>query len=108
MALDLQGVEFTMVTDHNPLTYLQTQPTLCRRQIRWSECLQTIRFRCQYRPGRGIVADLASRVYEAALTRRKAAKPAVPGQGSAAEPETVLHENPETENPNPAVAGTLE
>ena len=32
----LEGVGVTMVTDHNPLTYLQTQPVLSRRQVRWS------------------------------------------------------------------------
>ena len=53
----LEGVEFTMVTDHNPLTYLQTQPNLSRRQVRWSEYLQMFRFRWQYRPGRINVAD---------------------------------------------------
>ena len=39
----LEGVSadmFTVVTDHNPLTYLQTQTTLSRRQARWSEYLQ--------------------------------------------------------------------
>ena len=86
---DLEGVEFTMVGDHNPLTYLHTQPTLSRRQFRWSECLQTIEFRWGNTPVRAMVADSVSRVYiapVAALTRSKAAKPAVP------------------ENPNPAVA----
>lgn len=41
----LEGVEFVVVTDHNPLVYLQTQPTLSRRQVRWSEYLQAFRFR---------------------------------------------------------------
>ena len=103
----LEGVEFTMVTDHNPLIYLQTQPTLSRRQVRWSEYLQMFRFRWQYRPGRINVADPLSRVHMtqlAALTRSKTAKPAAPETRSVAEPDTVLNENPEPENPKPAVA----
>ena len=36
----LEGVKCTVVTDHNPITYLQTQPMLSRRQARWSEYLQ--------------------------------------------------------------------
>ena len=38
----LEGVNadmLTVVTDHNPLTYLQTQNVLSRRQTRWSEYL---------------------------------------------------------------------
>jgi hypothetical protein len=31
----LEGVEFTVVTDHNPLTFLPSQPSLSRRQARW-------------------------------------------------------------------------
>ena len=45
----LEGVSadvFTVVTDHNPLTYLQTQTTLLRRQARWSEYLQMFTFTC--------------------------------------------------------------
>ena len=33
----LEGSRFTLVTDHCPNTYLKTQPTLSRRQARWSE-----------------------------------------------------------------------
>jgi len=61
----LEGVEFTMVTDHNPLVYLQTQANLSRRQVRWSEYLQAFRFRWQYRPGRINVVGPLSRVQAA-------------------------------------------
>jgi len=83
----LEGVEFTMVTDHNPLTYLQTQPVLYRRQVRWSEYLQAFRFRWQYRPGRINVADPLNRVHAvlmAAVTRGRS-RLAVPKMDAAAE-----------------------
>ncbi len=58
----LEGVKFTMVTDHYPHVYLQTQADLSRRQVRWSEYLQAFRFRWQYRPGRINIVDPLSRV----------------------------------------------
>jgi hypothetical protein len=36
----LQSAHFTLVTDNMPNTHLATQPTLFRRQARWSEYLQ--------------------------------------------------------------------
>ena len=60
----LEGVSadmFTVVTDHNPLIYLQTQATLSRRQTRWSEYLQMYTFKWRYRPGKNNVADPLSR-----------------------------------------------
>ena len=58
----LEGVKCTVVTDHNPITYLQTQPVLSRRQARWSEYLQMYDFKRLYRPGRCNVADPLSRL----------------------------------------------
>ena len=57
----LEGVEFTMITDHHPNTFLQTQPNLSRRHARWSEHLQRYRFKWEYRAGRDNVADPLSR-----------------------------------------------
>ena len=60
----LEGVGadmLTVVTDHNPLTYLQTQTVLSRRQTRWSEYLQMFTFKWLYRPGKSNVADPLSR-----------------------------------------------
>ena len=55
----LEGVNsdmLTVVTDHYPLTYLQSQSVLSRRQTRWSEYLQMFTFEWHYRPGRYNVA----------------------------------------------------
>jgi hypothetical protein len=58
----LEGVEFTVVTDHNPLVHLATQPNLSRRQARWSEYLQRFKFSWQYKPGKmNTAADALSR-----------------------------------------------
>ena len=56
----LEGVSadmLTVVTDYNPLIYLQTQKVLSRRQTRWSEYLQMFTYKWQYRPGKTNVAD---------------------------------------------------
>jgi hypothetical protein len=58
----LEGVKFTVVTDHNPLVHLQTQPNLSRRQARWAEYLQRFDLQWTYRPGRTNVADPLSRI----------------------------------------------
>jgi len=60
----LEGVSadmLTVVTDHNPLTYLQTQTVLSRRQTRWSEYLQMFTYNWLYRPGKSNVADPLSK-----------------------------------------------
>ena len=55
------AVGLTLVTDHNPLIYLQTQQTLSRRQARWMEFMSRFNYTWQYRPGRINVADPLSR-----------------------------------------------
>jgi len=58
----LEGSEFTVVTDHNPLVHLPTQPNLSRRQVRWVEYLQRFNFKWVYKPGKGnSAADALSR-----------------------------------------------
>jgi hypothetical protein len=57
----LEGAEFSVVTDHNPNVFFQTQPNLSGRQARWSEYLQRFQFDWQYRPGRTNPADPLSR-----------------------------------------------
>lgn len=58
----LEGVQFTVVTDHCPNTFFSTLPELNRRQARWSEFLQMFDFDWAYRPGRTNVADPLSRI----------------------------------------------
>ena len=55
------AVGLTLVTDHNPLTYLQSQATLSRRQARWMEFMSRFNYTWLYRPGRINVADPLSR-----------------------------------------------
>jgi hypothetical protein len=60
----LHGTNFTVLikTDHNSLQYLQTQPNLSNRQIRWLEYLQQFDFKIEYMKGKdNIVADALSR-----------------------------------------------
>jgi hypothetical protein len=58
----LEGIPFRIVTDHCPNTYFSTQPTLSRRQARWSEYLQQYNFEWVYKPGpQNVVADALSR-----------------------------------------------
>ena len=79
----LEGLNFTVVTDHNPLTFFHQQQTLSRRQARWYEYMSRFVFQWEYRPGRINVADPLSRRPEpsaaqfalSALTRSQAAAP---------------------------------
>jgi hypothetical protein len=57
----LEGSEMVLVTDHKPITYLDTQPHLSRRQARWVEKLARFNYTWKYRPGRVNVADPLSR-----------------------------------------------
>ena len=57
----LSGQQFTLVTDNQPNTFLQTQPHLSHRQARWSEYLQRFNLCWVHKPGRHNVADPLSR-----------------------------------------------
>ena len=57
----LDGVEFTVVTDHSPNTFFATKTLLSPRQTRWAERLSRFQFTWEYRPGRLNVADPLSR-----------------------------------------------
>lgn len=59
--------ELTLVTDHNPLTFFSKQPTLSRRQARWSEFLSRFDFQVKYRPGCSNPADSLSRLHGTVL-----------------------------------------
>lgn len=64
----LEGApDVTVVTDHQPLTYLDSLKAnglLSRRQARWIEFLQDKNIKWSYQPGRINVADPLSRIYE--------------------------------------------
>jgi hypothetical protein len=58
----LEGVHFTVITDHNPLVHLKTQPHLSKRQAGWSEFLQGFSFDWVYKPGATNPADGLTRL----------------------------------------------
>lgn len=65
----LEGMQFTIRTDHKSLEYLQTQKHLSRRMVRWIEYLQQFTFTIEYNPGRqNVVADALSRLYITQIT----------------------------------------
>ena len=57
----LEGVHFTVVTDHQPNTWFASQKSLSPRQARWYEKLRGFDFTWEYRPGRLNAADPLSR-----------------------------------------------
>ena len=59
----LLGNHFIVVTNHNWLKHLHTQPTLSRRQARWAEFIAEFDFEIVYRLGKSnVVADALSRL----------------------------------------------
>src|SRR6195952_274098 len=60
----LTGNEFTIVTDHQPLMYLQTSKTPTKKQLRWRGFIGQFRTKIIYRPGQwNYLADALSRLY---------------------------------------------
>ena len=60
--MDLQGVHFTVLTDHATLTSLPTQDTLSKRQARWMEAMADYDMEIVYVEGaKNTVADSLSR-----------------------------------------------
>ena len=57
----LEGVPFTVVTDHNPNTTFETKQTLSPRQARWQEYLARFQYEWRYIKGRTNMADPLSR-----------------------------------------------
>lgn len=71
----VEGVEFTLVTDHHPLTFFESQATLSRKLARWKDFLTDFSgLKWEHRPGRKNVADPLSRRPDmvSCLTRRVA------------------------------------
>src|SRR5260370_10771781 len=74
----LHGCKFTIITDHRSLQYLQTQPHLSARQVRWSEFLQQFDYENRYRPGKeNVIADALSRRPDHKLTAVRESIPIV-------------------------------
>ncbi|GAA5996635.1 hypothetical protein JCM11641_001947, partial [Rhodosporidiobolus odoratus] len=60
--IDLLGVRFRILTDHDTLRHFQTQATLSKRQARWTEVLADYDYELAYIPGKlNAVADSMSR-----------------------------------------------
>ena len=57
----LEGVHFTLQTDHKPLTYYNKLPTLNRRQARWLQLLSKFDFTWEHIKGTSNPADPLSR-----------------------------------------------
>ena len=58
----LHNRKFDILTDHHPLVYLDTQPTLSRRQARWLEYMQEFKYNIRYIKGsKNVAADALSR-----------------------------------------------
>src|SRR5215470_14011201 len=61
----LLGLRFTLVTDNEGLSYLNTQPKLTGRQLRWADYLSRFNFKVLHVDGlSNKVADALSRYYE--------------------------------------------
>ncbi len=58
----LEGSQFRVITDHNPLVHLKAQPKLNQRQVRWVQILEQYNVTFQYRPGTTNPADPLSRL----------------------------------------------
>ncbi|SCV73794.1 BQ2448_6224 [Microbotryum intermedium] len=59
--VNLMGVHFTVLTDHESLKYLKTQENLSKRQACWVECLANYDFDITYIPGgENTIADTMS------------------------------------------------
>ena len=87
----------TVVTDHQPLTYMPTKCHLSRRQARWSEFMSRFELVWEHRPGRINIADPLSRkpslMFAAMSTRAAAAARQAPA--AAAKP-TPAKERPDS------------
>ena len=57
----LEGVQFDLFTDHQPLVWLRTQPNLSRKQSRWLLYIQRFDMELKYIPGPKNPADALSR-----------------------------------------------
>ena len=56
-----RSTDTELFTDHQPLVWLCSQPTLSRKQTRWVLFLQRFQFSLKYIPGKNNPADAISR-----------------------------------------------
>ncbi len=63
----LDGKKTRIISDHEPLKYLQTKSSLNPRQIRWSQFLERFNYEWEFRAGRLNAADPMSRAPHAPL-----------------------------------------
>jgi len=61
----LDGTQFVIFSDHEPLRYLRSKAILLPRQVRWSQFLERFDYTWEYRAGRINAADPLSRVSHA-------------------------------------------
>jgi len=57
----LDGMQFTIYSDHEPLKYLRTKPSLTPRQVRWSQFMERFNYTWEFRAGKLNAADPLSR-----------------------------------------------
>ena len=89
------GEAITVVTDHQPNTYLPTQGMMSRRKARWQEYLSRFKIDWVYKPGRTNVADPLSRrplmlILGAIVTRQQSEQDATAGADGLAQASSVL------------------
>jgi hypothetical protein len=58
----LEGSTFTVLTDHNPLTFIPTKPLMSQRQARWSDFQGSFAMKWEFIPGIKNPADSLSRL----------------------------------------------
>ena len=60
----LDGNEFTIVTDHQPLMYFKTSRTMTKKQLRWRGFIGQFRMKIVYQPGQwNYLADALLQLY---------------------------------------------
>lgn len=64
----LDGMQFTIYSDHEPLKYLRTKPSLTPRQVRWSQFMERFNYTWEFRAGKLNAADPLSRATHAPYT----------------------------------------
>ena len=76
----LEGSDVTLITDHQPNTYLHSlkaKGPLGRRHARWMEYLSRFHFKWEYQKGSTNAADALSRLHAAAVLRALVVLPCV-------------------------------